>query len=297
MIDINDIKIFTVCENSVANVDFLGEWGLSLVLDLDGLRILFDTGGGRTLLHNARHLGIDLATVDAVVLSHGHKDHTGGLVAALEQGRLAEPERTCQILAHPETRGPKYFRMSAEDTPFYAGVPFAAEAVYSLGGRFAESTAPIWLNDDVATSGEIPMVTEYESVEPGCLLKGEDRFVPDPLNDELALFVKTSLGLLIVLGCAHRGLINTIHQARKVTGIERVHMIIGGTHLAHAPETQVSATIAALGELRVERLGASHCTGLAGACLLSAAVPDVFFHHNAGSVVTFDDNGMEVRAF
>jgi 7,8-dihydropterin-6-yl-methyl-4-(beta-D-ribofuranosyl)aminobenzene 5'-phosphate synthase len=297
MISINDITISTVCENSVANLGFLGEWGLSMFVELNELTILFDTGGGRTLVANTRHLGLDLATVDKIVLSHGHKDHTGGLVPALKEMHLVRPDKQYETLAHPETLDAKYFQMSPEEEPFYQGVPFATEEVHSLGGRFTLSREPIWLSDDVVISGQIDMVTDYESVEPGCLLKRDEGFVSDPLNDELALFVKTSLGLLIVLGCAHRGLINTIYHAQKVTGMERVYMAIGGTHLAHAPEEQVSATIAALKELRVEKLGASHCTGMTTGCRLASELPNVFFHNNAGSVVTFADNQLKVSAF
>jgi 7,8-dihydropterin-6-yl-methyl-4-(beta-D-ribofuranosyl)aminobenzene 5'-phosphate synthase len=297
MININDIKITIVCENSVADVGFMGEWGLSMLVDLNGLRILFDTGGGLSLVHNARQFRLDLSTVDRVVLSHGHKDHTGGLVPALSEIRAGRPGQDTEILAHPGTLDLKYYQAAPDKAPFYAGVPFALEQVRSLGGRLSLSRAPVWLNGDVVTSGEIDMVTGYESVEPGCLLKTEGGFVKDPLDDEVALYVRTTQGLLVVLGCAHRGLINAIYHGQNVTGMQRVYMAIGGTHLAHAPQEQVAATMAALRELRIEWLGASHCTGMATGCRLAAEMPGIFFHGNAGSVVTFADDRMELKAF
>ena len=109
--------------------------------------------------------------------------------------------------------------------------------------------------------------------------------IPDPLRDDQAIFVKTTPGLLVVLGCAHRGIINTLHHARKVTGVENIYCVIGGTHLLRASELQMEMTIATLREFGVERLGVSHCTGMPAAIRLAQEFSPGFFFNNSGSVV------------
>jgi 7,8-dihydropterin-6-yl-methyl-4-(beta-D-ribofuranosyl)aminobenzene 5'-phosphate synthase len=109
--------------------------------------------------------------------------------------------------------------------------------------------------------------------------------IPDPLKDDQALFVKTSQGLVVVLGCAHRGTINTLHHARKVTGVETIYCVIGGTHLIRASELQMEMTIAGLREFGVQKLGVSHCTGMPAAMRLAQEFGPGFFFNNSGSVM------------
>ena len=297
MIDINKFKTFTLCENSVADLGFMGEWGFSVLIDFDGIKILFDTGTGLSVVHNTELFDIDLSTIDKIVLSHGHKDHAAGLIPVLKKIRSREPKKEIEIISHPALFDSKYFQRSADEEPFYQGVPFKIEEIKSLGGRFFFSEGPVWLGGDVATSGEVTMVNDYEIVDRGCLLRRETGFIKDPLNDDLALFLKTTLGLVIVVGCAHRGLINTIYHAQNVTGMDAVYMVVGGTHLAHSSEVQILSTIAELKKLGVKKLGASHCTGVTSACRLASELQSAFFYNNAGSAITFSENQMHIKAF
>lgn len=303
MQDKKRLRLITLSENTAKWLWLLGEWGWSILVEADGLRLLFDTGLSFSTVHNADAMGVDLATVDKMALSHGHVDHTGGLRDVLERMRLtvghsnfleSRPGRI-EVVAHPEVWGPKFIRHPGEEEYSFRGIPFdKRELEERQGARFVESREAVWITDDVVWSGEIPMVNDYERIVGICYLQKEGEhtgssveFVPDPVADDAALYIKTDLGLVIVLGCAHRGIINTIHHAQTLTGIEKVHMVLGGTHLINASDYQMESTIRELKKISVDRVGVSHCTGLESSLKLAAGLGmDVFFFNNAGNVIT-----------
>lgn len=272
------MRITTLSENTAVRPGVLAEWGLSVLVETDGLNILMDTGAGISVPHNADALRIDLAAVDKIVLSHGHNDHTGGLREVLAKTGKVE------IIAHPDVWAPKHIRLAERER--YVGVPFPRQELEGLGASFTLSTQPVWLSDDVVTTGEIPMITGYEEIDPNIYIKVEGELIPDPLLDDRALIIKTDVGLVVILGCAHRGVINTLHHAREVTGMEAIHTVVGGTHLISASEERILLTAAALKEFGVKRVGVSHCTGLAPAALLARELGDIFFHNNTATRIT-----------
>ncbi|MBM3133099.1 MAG: MBL fold metallo-hydrolase [Chloroflexi bacterium] len=221
---------------------------------------------------------MDLSRVDRLVLSHGHYDHTGGLKEVL---RMTGP---IDIIAHPDIWSPRYAVHGA--TERYIGIPFAREELENLGARFRLSREPAWITESIVTSGEIPMETEYEQLDPHLCVKSDGSFVIDPLADDLAVGVKTELGLVILLGCGHRGMINTIRHLQRVMGEERVHAVLGGTHLVAASPEWLAQASADLRGIGVQRLGVSHCTGFAASCWLANEFPDAFFLNNAGTRFT-----------
>ncbi len=267
------IRITTLSENT-ANIGFIGEWGLSILIEADGSRILFDTGQSFSVIHNARALNIDLSTIDKVVLSHGHFDHTGGLQEVLRQMNGID------IIAHPDTLEPKF--AVRDDTEMPIGIPFSRQELENLGASFNLTKEPIWITDSIVTSGEIRMITDYEQVDTGLFIKEDESLQPDPLLDDLSLAIRTELGLAVILGCAHRGMINTIRHLQVVTGEDRVYCVIGGTHLLRATEERLSRTIEDLKKSGVQRLGVSHCTGFEASCRLANEFQDMFFMNNAG---------------
>ncbi len=274
------IKLTTLSENTAGRVGLLAEWGLSILLEVDDYKVLMDTGLDISVTYNAAMMGIDLSTINRMVLSHGHRDHTGGLRHVLNAMK-----REIEVVAHPEIWASKYSRTFTKQEQ-YAGIPFPREALENWGACFRLTREPLWLTDNIVTSGEIPMRTEYERIDSDLLVKEGGEFRPDPLRDDLALIVKTEMGLIVILGCGHRGVINTLHHARKITGEERIHMVIGGTHLLVAAREQIDLTVAELKELGVERIGVSHCTGLPAAAILFHEFGENFFFNNTGRVVT-----------
>jgi len=274
------IRLTTLSENTAGRVGVLAEWGLSVLVEVDDYKVLLDTGLDMSAAYNATVLGVDLSTIDKIVISHGHRDHTGGL-----QRVLSAMRRKIEIIAHPDIWAAKYSRTFSKQEQ-YAGIPFSREALESLGATFTLSTQPVWLTDDIVTSGEIPMRTEYEKVDSQLFVRQGGEFHPDPLRDDLALIVKSDKGLVVILGCGHRGMINTLYHAREIAGEEHIHMVIGGTHLINASREQIDLAVAELRGLGVEKIGVSHCTGLPAAAILFQEFGDAFFFNNTGRVIT-----------
>ncbi len=275
------IKLTTLSENTVGSTkrSLLGEWGLSILVETAEETILMDTGGGVAAANNADALGIDLKKVERIVLSHGHYDHTGGLRDILAKTGPVE------VIAHPDIWAPKYARPE-EGPERYIGIPFAREELESLGASFNLSREPVWLTDQIVTTGEIPMKAEFESIDPQLYVRKGDVWQPDELWDDRALIIKTEEGLVVILGCAHRGAINTLKHAQELTGEERIYAVVGGMHLMVASEERVLLTAAALQELGVKKVGASHCTGLSATVMLAQQLGENFFFNNVGTQVT-----------
>jgi 7,8-dihydropterin-6-yl-methyl-4-(beta-D-ribofuranosyl)aminobenzene 5'-phosphate synthase len=286
MLRITDVEISTVIENTSSTSAVSAEWGLSVHVRTPGHQFLLDTGLSGAVVPNADALGIAPEALDALVLSHGHSDHTGGLRDLLRRRR--DPLR---VVAHPEVFGAKHGRDRKTGRVRYGGIPFRREVLESLGASFELTAEPTWLTEDIVASGQEPMKTPFEAVADNLLLAEGDRFVPDPVLDDQSLFIRTNDGLIVVLGCAHRGMINIVEHAREVTGEERVHMILGGTHLGPAPPEQVEATAAAIERIGVRWLGVSHCTGLEVAADLRDRFRERFFFNNAGRVISFPFEG------
>ena len=271
------LQITTLSENTAGLGNFLGEWGLSLLVETEGQNILFDTGQSISASHNADLLGIDLGNIDRIVLSHGHYDHTGGLRQILHRMR-----KKIEIIAHPDVWAVKYSRRQGEEDR-YIGIPFHRQTLESLGARFNLTKEPVRITDNIITTGEVPMVTEYEEIEPHLMVKEGDGFKRDKLLDDQALIINTESGLVVVLGCAHRGIVNTLYHAQQLTGVKTIHTVLGGCHLMDASEQRIRLTIAALKKLDVQRIGVSHCTGLPASAIMAQEFGDKFFFNNAGT--------------
>lgn len=275
------VRLTTLCENTSGTFGVAGEWGLSILVEAGGENVLLDAGFSDAVVKNAAALGVDLKKVNKVVISHGHADHTGGLRSLLRHTGRAE------VIGHPEMWGRKYTARpgSGDDRYYYTGVPYCREELENLGASFVLEREPFWLSEHVVTTGEVPLVTSFEEVDKNMYVRTEGKFVPDALLDDQALVVKAEKGLVVILGCAHRGMVNTMIRAREITGVEKVYAVVGGTHLFRAGEKQLKETIKSVREFGVEKLGVSHCTGLQAAAVLARELGDIFFFNNAGNVI------------
>ena len=273
-----EVRITTLSENT-ANYGYIAEWGLSILVEVEGARILMDTGLSFSAVHNAQLMGIDLSTIDHIVLSHGHADHTGGLRDVLKiKGEV-------EVIAHPDIWVPKYVRRDGEPREQYIGMPFTREELESLGARFKLVREPVHITEQVMTTGEIPMSSAYEEIGNNLFVKKAGMLHPDPLADDLALIIDTDFGLVVILGCAHRGIINTVRHAQSITGKELVYAVVGGTHLFRASEERLEKTIVDLREIGIQKLGVSHCTGFHTSARLAQEFENIFFMNNAGTRV------------
>jgi len=240
-------------ENTVRGAGLLGEHGLAYWLDTGIHRVLFDTGQGMVLQNNAAKLGIDLGTADAIVLSHGHYDHVSGLPAALKAAPSAE------LWFHPAATDLKFIR--GEDgrarrisTDFMQQGNFGESRIVHRVTKSAEVVPGIWL------TGEVPRTNDFEDVG-GLFFLDDAMEIPDPIADDMALYLSGAAGLSVIFGCAHAGAINTLDHIFQQTGKRPVDTLIGGLHLAAASPERMERTVAALRELGPRRMGFGHCTG------------------------------------
>jgi 7,8-dihydropterin-6-yl-methyl-4-(beta-D-ribofuranosyl)aminobenzene 5'-phosphate synthase len=274
------LQLTTLSEDTAGLRGLMAERGLSILVETDQMSILFDTGQSLSASHNAEQMGIDLRLVDKIVLSHGHFDHTGGLKQI-----LLGMGKEIEVIAHPDIWAAKYNRREGEEAE-YIGIPFHRQTLESLGARFNLSREPVRISDNMMTTGEIPMTNAYETIEPRLQVKEGKRFKPDRFLDDQALIITTGAGLVVVLGCAHRGVINTLYHARKLTGVEAIYGVYGGCHLIDATEERIWLTIAALKELGVQQLGLSHCTSLEASAIMAREFGDRFLFNIAGTTIS-----------
>lgn len=262
---------FLVDNNTITDKYFLAEPGLSILIEDDDSRVLFDAGYSDAFLVNARRKGADLRNLDWVALSHGHLDHSWGLDALIRHYVESVSENMAcsrpQLLAHPGVFATKQGGSLSE-----IGMLLSRD---KLERHFdvCLSSEPVSLSDNLLSLGEIERRFEFEASSPiGERIEG-DALVPDTLPDDTALAYKTDAGLVVISGCAHSGICNTVEQARKVTGQHAVRAVLGGFHLLNAPQERLQATAEYLGELNLEALYCCHCTDLAAKIALSHTCP------------------------
>ncbi len=273
--------VTTLSENSVPQgaLGLLGEHGQSFHIVAGEKRILFDAGQGLCLVNNARHLGIDLKGIDVVVLSHGHNDHSGGLKP------LTDVHTGFTLIAHPEVFSEKLVKSNDMMRP--RGISVDAGFLQKKGVRLRLETQSVEIAPGVFTTGEIPMRTGFETIEPGYFTKVNGELQPDLLPDDQAVVLETEKGLVVLLGCTHRGLINTLHHVRTLTGKEKIHTVIGGLHLGKASDEKIDAMVQALRGFDVERIGVGHCTGMRAAKRLMDEFGDRIFFNAVGRSFRF----------
>lgn len=281
------LRIVTLNENTAPTKGrLIAEWGLSFLLKTKKTTILFDTGRHISVYYNAQLLGIDLNGIDKIVLSHSHSDHTGGLRQILER---INKKRKVEVIAHPDIWKNRYNHYNDKPAK-YMGMPFKKEELEKLGASFCLSKKSIKITDGMVTSGEIPITTNFENISS----KKTQRFIlddgsnkEDKVLDDQAIFFKTEQGLIVITGCAHRGIINTLYHAQKITGIDQIYAVIGGAHLIEASKERINQTISIMQELNIQKIGLCHCTGIQALNMILYKLPKQFIPITAGTVLEF----------
>jgi len=263
----------TVLVDNHADPPLLAEHGFAAWIEAGGTRILLDTGQGEALLPNARALGIDLGSVQHIVLSHGHYDHTGGLAAVLDLAPHAN------LYLHPDALRPKYSRQAVPPHRTIGMSRAVASLVRSRTG-IVWADAPTAIADGVVATGQIPRLNRVEHTG-GHFFLDEACTVRDPLLDDQALVIDTPRGEVLLLGCAHSGVINTCEYVRALSG-RKVRAALGGMHLLHAQDEQLDATLRALQQLLPGTIAPCHCTGARAISALRAQFGDRYLECAAG---------------
>jgi 7,8-dihydropterin-6-yl-methyl-4-(beta-D-ribofuranosyl)aminobenzene 5'-phosphate synthase len=275
---IADLRITVLAENTVRRTGLLAEHGLALWIEADGRRVLFDTGQGNALGHNATQLGVPLDAAEFIVISHGHYDHTGGLETALDANDRAS------ICLHPGALEAKFAK---EKSPPHRGIgiPRVHRQVLRQGAqRLLWTCEPTTLFDGVHLTGEIPRRNDFEDTG-GPFYRDEACSEPDPLVDDQALYIETPAGLVVVVGCAHAGVVNTLDYVAGLTGRDRMYAVLGGMHLGRATPRRLEETLAALKRYGVAQVGTAHCTGMHAASYLWSGLSGGCSECSVGSVI------------
>ena len=221
---IDDLRITVLAENTVRQANLLAEHGLAFWVEANGYRVLFDTGQGKVLRGNAKHLTIPLDSTETLVVSHGHFDHTGGLKDVL--GAAGQID----LYLHPAALEEKYYR--EKTLPHRAiGIPGLDEqALRRQTNSLTWTREPTELIEGVHVTGEIPRRNDFEDTG-GPFYRDSSCTEADPLPDDQALYIETTTGLVVVLGCAHAGVVNTLDYIAELTGENRICAVMGGMHL------------------------------------------------------------------
>ncbi len=273
---IKDLRITVLAENTARGADLLAEHGLAVWIEADRRRILFDTGQGKVLRHNARQLEVPLEATEMVVISHGHFDHTGGLKDVLD---AAGP---IDLYMHPKALGETYHREKGPPHRAIGMAGFDKQALQRQTRRLIWTRQPTELTDGVHVTGEIPRRNDFEDTGGPFYLDASCN-APDPLLDDQAMYLETPAGIVVVLGCAHAGVVNTLDYVAELTGRDQIHAVLGGMHLIRASTRRLEATVAALRRYRVRRIGAAHCTGVRATSYLWSQLPEQCFECSVGA--------------
>jgi 7,8-dihydropterin-6-yl-methyl-4-(beta-D-ribofuranosyl)aminobenzene 5'-phosphate synthase len=260
MHSVERLKITVLVEDSLSarKRGLKAKHGLSLLIEtrMAGVssRILMDTGPTPDMvLQNAGILDVDLRNIDLIFLSHGHYDHTGGLIEILKHANKPVP-----VVAHPRAFNPKFvYKPSLKSI----GPRFNQSLIDNTEGTLVLARNPVKIIDGVITSGEIPRENLFEKVKDFWTTE-DDQFVKDSIIDDEALFINVmNKGLITITGCAHSGIINTIEHGKKITGINNIYAVLGGLHLEKADESRIQTSVDELSRINPRLIYPCHCTG------------------------------------
>jgi 7,8-dihydropterin-6-yl-methyl-4-(beta-D-ribofuranosyl)aminobenzene 5'-phosphate synthase len=247
------MKVTCLVDNAVKPLSPLwGEHGLCFLIESEQKRLLFDTGAtGAVLMHNLEEQAVSPASIHALALSHSHPDHTGGL-----PGLLSQRERI-PIYAHPDLFRPRFSQQGGEMKSKW--LPVSPDRLSQMAELHLDA-APQQILPGIWTTGEIKERSEPEGRSPHHFVRSGEDWAPDPYRDDMALVLETTMGLFLLCGCCHAGLLNTMDHVSREFGSNPVG-VAGGTHLTGASMEQVRRTADRLRDMGSPRLHLNHCTG------------------------------------
>lgn len=276
------MKITTLIENNFGeNEDLYIEHGLSIYIEVDGKRILFDTGQSGDFIENAKQLNIDLKNLDYVIISHGHFDHSGGLERLIKN---INPDIELYV-------GNGFFNRKyslREDGDYqYNGNPFDENYLKDNNIPMNYVVEDITnLTDNLFIVTNFNREEKFENTNPNMHLKEGDNYIKDQFLDEISIGVKTPKGLVVIVGCSHVGIVNILETIKQRIGMQ-IYALIGGTHLVKEDDKKINMVIEYLKEEEIKVIGACHCTGKQGETMLGQQLEASFIDNNTGDVLSF----------
>ena len=276
-------KITVICENTVSVPKLTGEFGLSFLIERDK-NTLFDTGQGIGIIQNLKMLGKDINKIERIILSHGHFDHTGGLAAVLKEKGGKTP-----VFVNPDifTEKVTQFETSQGNVTIPIGLLLKEEGYESAGAEFMPVEGIAKIDDGIFACSNIKRAPGWKTWDVRLKQRKNDAVIDDPFNDDLSLLLETESGPVVILGCAHAGIVEILDNIAGEKGYKEFHAVIGGTHLGTAPLDYVNRAIDALKKYKVKVIGTSHCTGFRAAATIFSNFQNEFRESTAGAVFEF----------
>ncbi|MFP4372581.1 MAG: MBL fold metallo-hydrolase [Halanaerobium sp.] len=269
------VEIKIIAENSVYKEKLLAEHGLSFWIKVGNKQFLFDTGQGLVLDNNLKELGIKIEELNGILLSHGHYDHANGLK------KLLKVRSDLKLYGHSDIFLPKYSKKSSGIT--YRGMNITRADVENFipVNKAKEVADGLWM------TGEIAVDNREEIIRSDYKVKINDELKVDQFKDDQASFIETKEGIVVLLGCSHSGVINTLKHIKKLTAGQKIAAIIGGMHLIHADLERIDDIIEYLKELDFDLLAPLHCTGFKAAARINSVFEDKVVAGGVGKSFSF----------
>ena len=261
------MKVTILCDNNTT-IDryFLGEPAFSALIEEDGQKILLDTGYSDIFIHNAQLLGLEIKEIDSLIFSHGHDDHTGGMDGLLKYYEATQMKKKVDLIAHEKAFEPKISQGRE------IGLNLRESALEGYF-RVRKINEPFQLTENLVYLGEIPRRNDFENKITFGVTKGANgELEPDYIIDDTSLVYKTEAGLVIVTGCCHAGICNTIEYAKEVCGDDRIVDVIGGFHLLNVDPAVMEQILNYLSLQKISAMHPCHCTDVKAKISLARVV-------------------------
>lgn len=272
------MKFQFLVENKTDNPGVMAEHGLSIYIEADGKKILFDAGATELVVENAKTLGIDLADIDLAVVSHGHYDHTGGFPAFCRRNEKAP------IYIHKNAFRRSFGLVDGKPEKELSAIRWSEAELEELQNRLVFTDGPQWITENICITGTVPLAEGFEPTENFYYYNDAGQMVTDDMSHEQCLVIRQEDGLYIFSGCSHRGVISALNACKAMFPGERVAVLAAGMHLYSASDEDRASVMDQVIAEDLDMVMPVHCTGIRAICDLKTALGEKCVIATAGDV-------------